>query len=512
MIRIHGDAVSAIDKVGSLYLSLVEASTRLRGKDVSLWGKASETEARTRLAWVDFPTESRKLLPVLDSLWSQFNSYNRIILSAMGGSSLAPQVIAASNNKSLIVLDSTDPNVVKRALDGDLLSTLVIVSSKSGTTIEVLSHLAIFEQALLSAGATPKDHIVIITDAHSPLDEYAKRKSIKAIHAEPNVGGRYSALSAYGLAPSALLGLDISVLLDQAQEAEKIFEGLHSPAVAVAYLLAKQSGHFISITDAGSVMPGLSDWIEQLLAESTGKGGKGILPVVVENLSSPVSGSTLSIAFEGNADLIVEGDLGSQFIFWEWVTALLCYAINVDPFNEPHVALSKTKTTSLLSQWAGSSPSVPSNYVDGDVEVFGSNEKVVTTLSELLSSIHLDDYLYIMAYLDSEMDLQIGELRNILAHRCSSPVAFGWGPRFLHSTGQFHKGGPDMGAFLQITADPEEDIEIPGQAFTLQTLMMAQALGDAEILLGSNRKVIRLHLKNREKGISQILSAARSIS
>ncbi|MSV44855.1 MAG: hypothetical protein F2895_02875, partial [Actinobacteria bacterium] len=181
MIRIHGEAVSGIDKVDPLYLSLVEASTRLRSKDATLWSASSESEALTRLAWIDFPTESVKLIPSLDALWAQYSGFTRIILCAMGGSSLAPQVIAAAHGKSIFILDSTDPDVVNRALAGNLASTLVIVSSKSGSTIETLSHLALFQNTFQIQGLSPQKHLLVITDANSPLDLHAKSLQLPTV-------------------------------------------------------------------------------------------------------------------------------------------------------------------------------------------------------------------------------------------------------------------------------------------------------------------------------------------
>ena len=512
MIRIHGEAVSAIDKVDPLYLALIEASSRLRGKDATLWGAQSEIEARSRLAWIDFPIESRKLLPTLDALWAKYNAFSEIVLCAMGGSSLAPEVIAASHGKSITILDSTDPDVIDRALKLNLASTLVIISSKSGTTIETLSQLALFQEAFESKHLDPKDHLLVITDPNSPLDRHVKKYQLPTIYAEPNVGGRFSALSAYGLAPSALIGIDISVLLDQAQDAERNFEGLHSPAVGVAYLLAKSADTFISLTDAQSAMPGLSDWIEQLIAESTGKNGKGVLPVIVESIGAPFSGPGLSISFAGNSDLVVEGELGAQFIFWEWVTALLCHALAVNPFDQPDVSLSKEKTNSLLSSWTNGIPQLKPDFIDGSIEIFGSNSDISTTLTGILSSLNDFEYLCVMAYVDSKMHSQLGEIRQILAQKCGKPVSFGWGPRSLHSTGQFHKGGPAHGIFLQITSDPSRDIQIPGQSFSFHTLIMAQAIGDAEILIERNQKVVRMHLKDRAQGISDILFAGRALT
>ncbi len=511
MISIHGSFISRIDQLDPRFIDLVEASARLAKKDPSLWGQKAEVEAHVRLNWIDLPQSSRALLPELDALAAKFRKFDRVILCGMGGSSLAPEVIAATFDRTLLIIDSTDPNYISSAIEGDLSNSIVIISSKSGSTVETASARALFETRFMSAGLTPQDHMVVVTDPGSPLDDEARSKNFQVVNADPNVGGRFSALSAFGLVPAALLGIDVSTLLDSADDALALLQGPQSPAVAAAYLMAYECGQFFALNDYGSGMPGLSDWIEQLVAESTGKEGQGRLPVVVENESSPIGSDVMRIAFSGASDLVVEGDLGAQFIFWEWVTALLGFALGIDPFNQPNVTEAKERTSALLDSWHGTLPTFTPNHIDGSVEIFAEAPTVQEALTRIIDLVSSKGYIGIMAYLDRDQDVELGQLRSILAEKSSRPVTFGWGPRFLHSTGQFHKGGEPNGVFLQITGDAVADVEIPGKDFTFATLIAAQALGDGQSLTSRDLPVMRLHLKNRVEGVAEILSAARAI-
>lgn len=511
MIAIHGSYISKIDHLDPRFIALVEASARLADKDYSLWGSRAAAEARIRLNWIDLPRSSRALLPELDALAAKFRKMNRVILCGMGGSSLAPEVIAATFNREILVVDSTDPNYISSAIDGNLSDSVVVISSKSGSTVETASVRALFEERFINAGLTPQDHMVIVTDPGSPLDIDARSNNFQVINADPDIGGRYSALSAFGLVPAALLGIDVSTLLDSADDAGRFLHGADSLAVVVAYLMAYECGEFFALNDSGSDMPGLSDWIEQLVAESTGKEGQGRLPVVIENERSPIASEVMKIAFSGTSDLVVEGELGAQFIFWEWVTALLGFALGIDPFNQPNVTEAKERTSALLDSWHGIMPIFTPTHIDGSVGIFAEAQTVQDALTRIIDLVSSTGYIAIMAYLDRSHDVALGQLRSILAEKSSRPVTFGWGPRFLHSTGQFHKGGQPNGVFLQITGDAVIDIEIPKRDFTFATLIAAQALGDGEALSTRNLPVMRLHLINRGEGIAEILSAARAI-
>jgi glucose-6-phosphate isomerase len=325
------------------------------------------------------------------------------------------------------------------------------------------------------------------------------------------VGGRFSVLSPFGLVPAALIGVDVSVLLDNASDTKAAFFADSQVMCDIAYLLSFVSDQYLAFTDEGSGMPGLSDWIEQLVAESTGKNEVGRLPVVAESSHNGREGNAFTIAFTGNADLVVEGDLASQFIVWEWVTALVGAALAIDPFNQPNVTEAKEQTSALLNQWKGVLPTFTPDLTDGSVEIFGTGMNTTDALTQLIAAVPQDGYIAIMAYLDRKDDVEIAELREILADKSGRPVTFGWGPRFLHSTGQFHKGGQQNGVFLQITGEVKRDIAIPGQSYGFKTLLAAQALGDGKALASRKYPLLRFNLSNRAVGISEILDAVKSL-
>jgi len=477
-------------------------SLRISEKDHTIWGE--DTEAKSRLGWVDLPTRSRELLPQLDALsaWARSKNLTEFVLCGMGGSSLAPEVIAATYGKKLTILDSTDPAQILSAVPKDLAKSLVIIGSKSGSTIETRSHFAFFDDLFTKAKLLPTDHIIIVTDPNTSLDEVARSEGYRVFNANPDVGGRFSALSAFGLVPAALIGVDISVLLDDAQDALATFNLVNSPASVIAALLFSGTQQFVNFSDANSQTPGLSDWIEQLIAESTGKNQVGRLPVVID--SSESGASNLTIGFtDGDFDLIVHGTLGEHFILWEWVTALLCYLLKVDPFNQPNVTEAKDRTSKILAQLAGNKFEIEKPaFEDNEIAVY-SNHNIKNLTDFLLLP---TEYFAVMAYLTRGSDNEITKIRSKISNKTGKPATFGWGPRFLHSTGQFHKGGQQNGAFIQITADSPVDVDIPNQPYTFAQLVMAQALGDAQALTERNLPLIRLHLKNRSAGIIKLLN------
>ncbi len=506
MISISGSALNSIDRSSALYKKILDAHHRLAKKDVTIWGRDAEAEAAIRLGWVDLPEKSRELLPQLDAISAKHRGKNRVILCGMGGSSLGPEVIAATFGKKLFVLDSTDPNYIAHALEGELAKTVVVVSSKSGSTIETAAQRALFENAFTLAGLKAEEHIVIVTDPNSPLDKEARARGYGVVNGDPSVGGRFSVLSAFGLLPAALIGIDVSVLLDNALDAKQNLQANPNLVVDAAYVLAT-CGQYLAFTDQYSSMPGLSDWIEQLIAESTGKNQIGRLPIVVQNKGDGSQGQALHIAFSGGSDLVIIADLSAQFFLWEWVTALLCAGLQVNPFNQPNVTEAKNQSAELLKEWKGKLPEFTPDKIENEIEIFGAH----TLFSQILARIPEGGYLAIMAYLDRTDDVALVELRKILASKSKRPVTFGWGPRFLHSTGQFHKGGRQNGAFLQITGSVVKDIAIPDQIYGFQTLLMAQALGDGKALLSRGLPTIRLHLKNRKSGIAQLLKVAKEL-
>ena len=508
MTELTGHSLSKIDRSDSRYLSLLDFHSRLAQKDPTIWGASAEAEATVRLNWIDLPESSRDLLPQLDALCAKHRDKLRVILCGMGGSSLGPEVIAQTYKRELFILDSTDPNYIAHALAADLATTLVVVSSKSGSTIETASQRALFESAFLEAGLVPQEHIVIVTDPGSPLDRHSRENGYTVVNADPNVGGRFSVLSAFGLVPAALIGVDVSVLLDNASETKTAFLADPSIVVDMAYAIAYLCGQYMSYCDVGSGMPGLSDWVEQLIAESTGKSHVGRLPIVLE---SPAHDALFLISYSGEADLVISADLASQFIIWEWVTALVCAAMAIDPFNQPNVTEAKEATSSLLDKWDGKLPTFTPDAQDGAVAIFGKGDDLKSALSFFIESIPHNGYLAVMAYLDRRDDVKIMQIRALLADKSQRPVTFGWAPRFLHSTGQFHKGGQPNGAFLQITGQVQRDFDIPGQVFGFKTLITAQALGDGEALASRKYPLLRLNLINRSVGINELLTALKSL-
>ena len=496
--------------------SLHSVTSKLAAKDSTLWGPAAAAEAEVRLNWIDLPTSSRELLPQLDALaaWAASKNLTDVILAGMGGSSLAPEVIAKSFGKRLTVLDTTDPDQIAAATPSDLSKTIVSVGSKSGSTVETASHKAYFTELFIAAGLNPADHIIVVTDPGSPLDQSARADGLRVINADPHVGGRYSALSAFGLVPAALIGVDVSVLLDDAAAAAGTFTSPTSPAVAIAAALLDAGEQNVAFFDAGSNVPGLSDWIEQLVAESTGKDQKGRLPIVVEGAGADIAGPGLTIAFATSeqADIVVEASLGEHFILWEWVTALVGYGLQLDPFNQPNVTEAKERTNALLAEWSdGKIPALTPAFEDDDVAVFSSStsQSLRGQLDDFFA--HSSHYVAIMAYLARGVNDEISATRELVSALSGRGTTFGWGPRFLHSTGQFHKGGQHNGAFIQITGENQIDLAIPGRDFSFHTLLMAQALGDGQALESRGFPLIRLHLKNRTRGVVRVLEVLKEM-
>lgn len=508
-MKISGPLTSKYDSQSFVAKDLNSIAKKLASKDSTLWGADAQAEAKVRLNWIDLPTSSRELLPQLDALsaWARSKNLTNFILCGMGGSSLAPEVMAKTYEKSLLVLDTTDPEQIAMAIPENLTNSLIIVGSKSGSTIETASQKALFEQEFVKAGLNPIDHFIIVTDPNSPLDQSARAAGYRVINADPLVGGRFSALSAFGLVPAALLGIDVSILLDDADVASKQFLENNSAAIQVATLLFEQTTQNFALIDSRSNVPGIGDWIEQLVAESTGKNQMGRLPIVIESPGAPIAGAAMTIGFAENiGELSVVGSLGEHFIFWEWVTALLCRALQVDPFNQPNVTEAKDRTGKLLADTSLSDLiKIKPSFESKNIAIYadGNYAGIAEALNNFLKQPH--QYLAVMAYLNRNTDSSVANLRALLAVVDGCGVTFGWGPRFLHSTGQFHKGGQLNGAFLQITGDCEEDIEIPDKNFTFHDLLMAQALGDGQALSSRNLPLMRIHLKNRKDGLAELL-------
>jgi glucose-6-phosphate isomerase len=489
---------------------------RLAAKDTTLWGPEAEAEAAVRLGWLDLPRTSRDLLPRLAALRAELaaEGLDRVVLCGMGGSSLAPEVICATYGVPLVVLDTTDPGQVRAALT-DLDRTVFVVSSKSGSTVETDSHLR------LALAATSWSRVVVVTDPGSALAQAAEANAARALFlADPNVGGRYSALSAFGLVPSALAGVDVEALLDDAAAALADLSGNDAnPGLDLGAALGgcgAAGRDKVVLADAGSGLAGFGDWAEQLVAESTGKLGRGLLPVVVESPAAPGAKHTatgdLHVVRLGppaaNATAVT-GPLGAAFLVWEYAVALAGRALRIDPFDQPDVESAKQQTRALLEDSGPLDAGTPA-FVEGPVEVYG-DVGGATTLADVLGGVLRAvpplGYVAVHAYLDRFADAAAASLRPALASLTTRPVTFGWGPRFLHSTGQYHKGGPPTGVFLQLTGAVAADVEVPGRPFTLGRLQLAQALGDGRVLAGRGRPVVRLHLTDRAAGLAAVRAA-----
>ncbi|GAB3231551.1 glucose-6-phosphate isomerase [Glycomyces halotolerans] len=510
-------------------LKSADVPAKVAAKDPTLWGPDAEAEASVRLGWVDTFVKSRELVDPLAKLRAEFaeQGIDHIALCGMGGSSLAPEVISRTLDLGLSVLDTTDPGQVLAEIgEESLRRTAVVVSSKSGSTVETDSQRRAFEAAFRGIGIEDfAKRFVFVTDPGSQLEDLAKETGAHLFLADETVGGRYSALTAFGLVPSALAGADIAELIDEAETfANSIARGEDNPAAVLGAVIAAKPT--ITIADDGTGIVGLGDWAEQLIAESLGKDGKGTLPVVLEGPAAPgargsdrvyttVGGSSTGLPNSGSRlampDTVVNGPLGAQFLCWELATAYAGHLIGIDPFNQPNVTESKENTKRILAEGL---PEERPHAVDGAIEIYGSHaESVGGALGELLvDADHEGAYIAVMAYLDRLDDAAAAQLRAELADRTGAPVTWGWGPRFLHSTGQFHKGGRQTGAFLQITGEVGEDVEIPGRDYTFATLQAAQAAGDRQALQSRGRPMVRLHLTDRKRGVNQLLHAVRRLS
>lgn len=516
-----------------------EFASRLAAKDHTLWGPAAESEAAQRLGWVSPFESAQTLLSQIDQLRENLaaEGVTRVLLAGMGGSSLAPEVICARDDVDLVVLDSTDPQQVAATLT-DLDRTVLVVSSKSGSTVETDSQRRIVQRAFADAGIDPQSRTVVVTDPGSPLAQQSEQAGVRALFtADPTVGGRYSALTAFGLVPSGLAGADVETLLEDAEDAAEILfaDDAANPGLQLGAAISATSPlrDKLVIVDAGSALVGLGAWIEQLIAESTGKDGTGVLPVIVADGEPELTREANDVlvvelvdveAEDGSSvdadpeDTVVTphvvrtgGSLGAQFMLWETATAVAGAALGVNPFDQPDVESAKAAARGLLDSPAAAAEEP---IRDGAVEIRTRGDQmrltsgqatVAEAVQALLARVPENGYVAVMAYLDRIAESQLGDLRPQLAAQSGRPTTFGWGPRFLHSTGQFHKGGPAVGVFLQITAAAEDDLQVPDRPFTLGSLISAQADGDAQVLADHGRPVLQLHLSDRDAGITQLL-------
>ncbi len=341
-------------------------AARLVAKDPTLWGPEARPEAEHRLGWLDLPQTSQELLPQLRELKERLSArgIDHVVLAGMGGSSLAPEVITRTAGADLTILDSTDPHQVGAALADRIDRTVLVVASKSGSTIETDSHRRAYEQAFRDAGLTAAElaeRIVVVTDPGSPLHREATGAGYTVVLADPDVGGRYSALSAFGLTPSHLAGADVQRLLADARVLAGELGEDDNPGIRLGRALgnaAKAGRDKLVLADAGSGIVGFGDWAEQLVAESTGKLGTGILPVVVEGIDAPGFVDAGPDAYRvilgpgrpGVEAAAVSGSLGAQLLLWEYATAVVGVILGINPFDQPNVAESKENTSKILDE------------------------------------------------------------------------------------------------------------------------------------------------------------------
>ena len=498
-----------------------DVARRLREGDATLWGAPGTAEIADRLGWLTIAERMLEVLPELETFAEQVSreGFTDVVLLGMGGSSLAPEVLRRCFHKrgdrpALHVLDSTDAGeirAVEAAVDPE--RTLFVVSSKSGGTIEPLSLFAHF-WSLVSDGR----RFVAITDPGSGLETLARERGFRrTFHGDPNIGGRYSALSPFGIVPAVLMGVEAFGLLGGASEAwethvdDSASSAVHQAAVWLGAALSAmaQAGRNKLTFLIAPTLPGLGLWLEQLVAESTGKHGTGILPVAEEPLGEPGAyGDDRAFAYlpdvsahepdlDAGAQALADGghplitiptrgpaDLGRVFMLAELAVAVVGWGLEINPFDQPNVQQAKDATRRVLGEYEQhlELPLLPDASEDA--------------LRSLLLDARPPEYVALMAYAQPspELDEAIAELRIAIRAATRATTTFGYGPRFLHSTGQYHKGGPRQGRFLQLLHDSAPDVSIPGAAYGFTTLKNAQAIGDESTLRELGRPAERLRL------------------
>lgn len=530
-IHASGAASAAIEDVVPRLVGDLIAS-RITGFDATLWGEAAEAEASTRLGWVEAVSLSRPLVAEITTLRDELHAkgVTRVVLAGMGGSSLAPEVISQTAGVALTILDSTAPGQVLAALDEGLANTVLVVSSKSGSTVETDSQKRTFEAAFRDLGIDPAERIVVVTDPGSPLDIAARADGYRVFNADPNVGGRYSALTAFGLVPSGLAGADIAELLDEAEATllTVAVDQADNPALRLAAAIAATNPRRdkLGLITDGTHIVGLPDWIEQLIAESTGKEGTGILPVVLLPVSPEVDEvpddlQIVRIVDDANefhlrerhqGEILVSGSLGANLLVWEYATAIAGHLLGINPFDQPDVESAKIAARGLLD--SRPEPTTPA-FVENGIEVrvsdpaLAASGNIEAVLDALWAELAEDGYVSIQAYVNRLEVPQLQGLRELVAADSGRPTTFGWGPRFLHSTGQYHKGGPAQGVFLQILERTDVDLEIPERPFTFGQLIQAQAAGDAGVLAEHGRPVVSLTITDDSADVLALFEAAQ---
>ncbi|PJJ63189.1 hypothetical protein [Compostimonas suwonensis] len=530
-ITVTGAPEEAVKRVVPELVSELVASGITDGNP-TLWGPDAESEASKRLGWVQAVSISRPLVAEVEALRAELlaTGVNHFVLAGMGGSSLAPEVITQTAGVELTVLDSTAPGQVLSALGDRLETSVLVVSSKSGSTAETDSQRRTYEKAFTDAGIDPRERIVVVTDPGSPLDVSAREAGYRVFNADPNVGGRYSALTAFGLVPSGLAGANIGELLDEAEAItlELAIDNPVNPGLILGAAIAATAPRRdkLGIVSDGTHIVGFADWAEQLIAESTGKQGTGILPVVLDTLAPELSEELPDLQIvrlvenaeahhlfshdRHHGEILISGTLGQQILVWEYAVVVAGRLLGINPFDQPDVESAKVATRALLDNRPEPTPAA---FTAEGVEVREQGDFLAgaTTLDgavhALLGQLGEDGYVAIQAYVNRLALPQLSGVRDLLAAKAGRPVTFGWGPRFLHSTGQYHKGGPADGVFLQITETAPDDLEIPGRPFTFGQLIQAQAAGDASVLAEHGRPVLTLTLTDPEADLVALFTA-----
>jgi glucose-6-phosphate isomerase len=512
----------------------------LASGSAKLWGPDAAPLAARRLGWLDLPETSRSLPGRLagPAGAARDAGLDRVVLVATGGTALAAEAMCRVAGAGLTVLDTTDPHEVGRVLAGGLERTLVVVA---GESMEAESLRRVFGRAFAEAGLKGAElarRFVVVAEEGSAPARAAAEVGHHLVPAEPDTDDRFGALGARALVPAVLAGADAGALLDEASAlAAALRQPYDNPALALGAALGSSAlgvRDKLVIADHGSGLDGFAGWAEQLVGGALGKDGKGLLPVAVEGVDAPgfaLAGDLRRVILGRRPDepgpgreagVSVAGPLGAQFLLWEYAVAVAARVIGVDPFGEPDTGQSEESTAALLRSEEGTAPTVvrrPPELVEGAVEVHAPEDALrgAKTLAEALENVLADvpggGYLAVLAYLDRSGDAAAAGLRPLLAargdavRRTPAPVTFGWGPRYLHTAGQYHKGGPLNGVFLQMTGAVETDVPVPGKPYTLGELQLAQAFGDLRVLRSLGRPAVRLHLRDRAEGIAQLAAA-----
>lgn len=503
---------------------------RLWAGDHRLWTAEPVAEITDRLGWLELPRTMLAAAAELRDLGREVasESIDDVLLFGMGGSSLAPEVFqrvlgSAEGHPSLTVMDSTHPDAVASVARGiDPARAFCLVSSKSGSTIETLSLFHFFWSLVEGNLDRPGSRFAAITDPGSSLEALGRERGFRrVINAPADVGGRYSAMSPFGLAPAALIGARIELLLESAAEmaaacAENALAAGANPGVelgAVLGELAAEGRDKLTFVTSES-LAAFPDWIEQLIAESTGKDGRGIVPVAGEPPGEPASygsdrlfaGLTLEGDDNGGVDRFLAAvgaaghpwlrvhlqrseELGGEMFRWEMATAAASSVLGVHPFNQENVQLAKSLASKAMAgESDGDSGLVPEVGIESDA--------LAGSLSSWLAGAGEGDYLALQAYLPPELPVsrRLRKLQDLLRRRSGLAVTCGFGPRFLHSTGQLHKGGANNGVFLQLVNEPDTDLRVPERDYSFGRLIAAQADGDAGALLQGGRRLLRVRM------------------